>query len=106
MTDEVIMEAVKTGDLQQASLLFERYHKRIFNFLARMTMDRDAVEDLTQNVFLRIIKYRNSFKEGSKRFRIFKTPVRMNGRVQFSLRSIYFLYLAALFNNLQLHGAF
>lgn len=66
MTDEMLMEAVKSGDLQQASVLFERYHKRIFNFLARMTMDRDVAEDLTQNVFLRLIKYRNSFKEGNR----------------------------------------
>ena len=64
MTDEMIMEAVKDGDLQQASLLFERYNKRIFNFLARMTMDRDLAEDLTQNVFLRLIKYRNSYRDG------------------------------------------
>jgi RNA polymerase sigma factor (sigma-70 family) len=66
MTDELIMEAVKRGELQQATLLFERYHKRIFNFLARMTMDRDLAEDLTQNVFLRIIKYRTSYKDGNK----------------------------------------
>ena len=64
MTDEMIMEAVKNGDLQQASLLFERYNKRIYNFLARMTMDRALAEDLTQNVFLRIIKYRKSYREG------------------------------------------
>jgi RNA polymerase sigma factor (sigma-70 family) len=66
MTDEMIMEAVKGGQLQQATLLFERYHKKIFNFLARMTMDRELAEDLTQNVFLRIIKYRNSYREGNK----------------------------------------
>lgn len=60
------MEAVKNGDLQQASALFERYHKRIFNFLARMTMDRELAEDLTQNVFLRMIKYRNSYRDGNK----------------------------------------
>ena len=66
MTDETIMEAVKRGELQQATLLFERYNKRIFNFLARMTMDRELAEDLTQNVFLRIIKYRNSYREGNK----------------------------------------
>jgi RNA polymerase sigma factor (sigma-70 family) len=66
MTDEAIMEAVKNGDLQQASLLFDRYHKRIFNFLARMTMDRDLAEDLTQNVFLRMIKYKSSYREGLK----------------------------------------
>src|SRR5687767_5789083 len=66
MTDEIIMEAVKNGDLQKASLLFERYHKKIFNFLARMTFDRALAEDLTQNVFLRIIKYRNSYRAGLK----------------------------------------
>ena len=66
MTDELIMEAVKRGELQQATLLFERYHKRIFNFLARMTMDRDLAEDLTQNVFLRIIKYRTSYRDGNR----------------------------------------
>jgi RNA polymerase sigma-70 factor (ECF subfamily) len=66
MTDELIMEAVKDGNLQQASVLFERYHKRIFNFLARMTMDRELAEDLTQNVFLRIIRYRTSYRQGLK----------------------------------------
>lgn len=64
MTDETIMEAVKNGDLQQASVLFDRYHKRIFNFLARMAMDRELAEDLTQNVFLRIMKYRSSYRDG------------------------------------------
>lgn len=66
MTDEMIMEAVKNGDLQQVSLLFERYNKRIYNFLARMTMDRALAEDLTQNVFVRIIKYRTSYRAGMR----------------------------------------
>lgn len=66
MTDEMIMEAVKSGDLQQASVLFERYNKRIYNFLARMTMSNVLAEDLTQNVFLRMIKYRSSYREGNK----------------------------------------
>lgn len=66
MTDEQIMEAVKNGDLQQASVLFDRFHKRIFNFLARMATDRDTAEDLTQNVFLRMLKYRHSYKPEMK----------------------------------------
>ena len=66
MTDELIMEAVKNGDLQRASLLFDRYHKRLFNFLARMTLEREIAEDLTQNVFLRMLKYRTSYREGAK----------------------------------------
>lgn len=66
MTDEMIMEAVKSGELQQLTLLFERYNRRIYNFLAKMTTDRSLAEDLTQNVFLRIIKYRNSYREGAR----------------------------------------
>lgn len=66
MTDEQVMEALKKGDLQQASLLFERYHKPLFNFLAKMTLEREQAEDLTQNVFLRMIRYRTSYKEGMK----------------------------------------
>lgn len=62
MTDEMVMEAVKRGDLHQASLLFERYHKRLYNFLFRMTLDREAAGDLTQNVFLRVLKYRGSYQ--------------------------------------------
>ncbi|HLT74066.1 MAG TPA: sigma-70 family RNA polymerase sigma factor [Ohtaekwangia sp.] len=66
MTDETIMVAVKNGDLQQTSFLFERYHKRIFNFLAQLSNDREVAEDLTQNVFLRMIRYRNSFRDDSR----------------------------------------
>jgi len=66
MTDEIIMEAVKNGDLQQATLLFERYNRRIYNFLARVTLDKMLAEDLTQNVFFRIIKYRSSYREGAR----------------------------------------
>ena len=66
MTDEQIMEAVKNGDLQVASLLFDRYNKKLFNFLACMCQDRELAEDLTQNVFLRMIRYRNSYRDGMK----------------------------------------
>ncbi|HRE65677.1 MAG TPA: RNA polymerase sigma factor [Cyclobacteriaceae bacterium] len=66
MSDEQIMEAVKNGNLQQASILFDRFHKRIFNFLVRMTGDREGAEDLTQNVFLRMLRYRQSYNPEMK----------------------------------------
>lgn len=66
LTDEQIMEAVKKGDLGKASILFDRYHARIFNFLARLSMDKVLADDLAQNVFLRLIKYRSSYHEGSR----------------------------------------
>ena len=64
MSDEALMEAVKSGDLQKATVLFERYNAAIFNFLARMNgMDRELAADLTQNVFLRMLKYRGSYRQ-------------------------------------------
>ncbi|MBK8291400.1 MAG: RNA polymerase sigma factor [Flammeovirgaceae bacterium] len=66
MSDEHIMETVKDGNLQQVSILFDRYHKRIFNFLARMSADTQIAEDLTQNVFLRLLKYRHTYKPEMK----------------------------------------
>lgn len=66
MTDEELMLKVKQGDLKNATELFERYHKPLYNFLVKITFDRDLGHDLTQNVFERMIKYRTSFKEGSR----------------------------------------
>ena len=63
MTDEMLMMAVKNGRLENASELFNRYHKPLYNFFVKITFDRDLAHDLTQNVFLRMIKYKASYKE-------------------------------------------
>ena len=65
MTDEALMLKVKQGELKYASELFEKYHKPLYNFLVKLTFDRDLGHDLTQNVFERMIKSRSSFKEGN-----------------------------------------
>ncbi|UII29173.1 RNA polymerase sigma factor [Fulvivirga maritima] len=63
ITDEMLMSAVKNGDLKQASFLFDRYSKQLYNFFVKITLDRDLGNDLTQNVFLRMLKYRSSYRE-------------------------------------------
>ena len=63
MTDEQIMIQVRDGDVAKAAMLFERYNVRLFNFFVRLTYDKSLSEDLTQNVFERMIRYRNSFNE-------------------------------------------
>jgi RNA polymerase sigma factor (sigma-70 family) len=60
-SDESIMQLVKEGQLTEMSVLFERYHLRLFNFFLRMTFDKDISQDLTQNLFYRMIKYRHTF---------------------------------------------
>ncbi|MTI21809.1 RNA polymerase sigma factor [Fulvivirga sp. RKSG066] len=66
MTDEALMLEVKNGDLKKASILFDRYHKRLYNFFLKISFDKELGHDLTQNTFLRLIKYRKTYKEGSK----------------------------------------
>ncbi len=66
MTEEALMTAVKGGELQQATELFDRYNKRIYNFFVKICFDRELSHDLTQNVFLRMLKYRNSYKADHK----------------------------------------
>jgi len=61
-TDEIVMENVKKGNLTEMSVLFERYYLRVYNFFFRLTFDIAVSQDLTQNLFYRMIKYKNSYK--------------------------------------------
>jgi len=65
LTDKTLMLAVKAGDLDQFGVLFQRHHNAIFAFFYRMTADASTSEDLTQEVFIRMLKYRNTFGEDS-----------------------------------------
>ncbi|MEM1136703.1 MAG: sigma-70 family RNA polymerase sigma factor [Bacteroidota bacterium] len=64
MTDEAVMEMVKQGDLEKVSILFERYQKMLYNFFLKLSFETELSKDLTQNVFYRLIKYRNSYRQG------------------------------------------
>lgn len=60
------MRAVRDGDVARLGVLFERHHRSVFDFLARMTGDRAASEDMVQDVFVRMLKYRATYRdEGS-----------------------------------------
>ncbi len=63
--DELIMQNVKAGKIAELSVLFERYHLRLYNFFIKMGLQKDISQDMTQNLFYRMIKYRNTYKEGN-----------------------------------------
>jgi len=63
LSDEQLMINVKAGDLDALSPLFEKYHVKLFNFFLRMIRNRDISQDLTQEVFRRILKYRETYDE-------------------------------------------
>ena len=56
------MIKVKDGDLDKLGLLFERYKKPLFGFFYGLNKDSALAEDLVQNVFFRILKYRYLFR--------------------------------------------
>jgi RNA polymerase sigma factor (sigma-70 family) len=60
-SDEVIMQHVKDGNLAEMAVLFERYHLRMYNFFLKLTWNKDTSQDLTQNLFYRMIKYKNTY---------------------------------------------
>jgi RNA polymerase sigma factor (sigma-70 family) len=82
VTDEVLMLAVRDGDLAKLGLLFERYHLALYDFLSRMTGDRTAAEDLVQDVFVRILKYRATYREEG-RFETWLFRIARNARADY-----------------------
>ncbi|GGD88177.1 RNA polymerase sigma factor [Maribacter cobaltidurans] len=65
LTNEELMTSVSNGQLDTLKILFERHHVHVFNFLYKMCGDRMLSEDLTQEVFYKIMKYRTSYHHGS-----------------------------------------
>ena len=77
LTDNAIMLKVKDGDLDKMGLLFERHHRSLMGFLYHMTGQRELSEDLVQNVFYRMLKYRHTFR-GDGEFRAWMYHVARN----------------------------
>ena len=65
MTDEALMQAVQRGDLAKLAGLFDRHHRPLFDYLARTTGSRAIAEDLVQDVFERVLKYRATWRGDS-----------------------------------------
>jgi RNA polymerase sigma-70 factor (ECF subfamily) len=55
------MQEVKAGRLDRLGELFGRYSQKLYAFFYRMTGEREVSQDLVQNVFERILKYRHTF---------------------------------------------
>jgi len=56
------MVKVRDGEIDRLGLLFERYKKPLYGFFYGMNRDQDLSEDLVQNTFFRIMKYRHLFR--------------------------------------------
>lgn len=55
------MAAVSAGEVQKLAVLFERHHRGLFRYFVSMNRNREASEDLVQDVFFRMLRYRASY---------------------------------------------
>ena len=69
LSDEKIMLLVKDGHLSELTELFDRYHVPLYNFFLRLTFDKVTSEDMTQNLFYRVIRYRQTYQPAQGTFR-------------------------------------
>ncbi|HEY5824071.1 MAG TPA: sigma factor, partial [Cyclobacteriaceae bacterium] len=61
LADNSLMIKVRDGDLDKLGLLFERYKKPLYGFFYGMNKSQELSQDLVQNTFFRIMKYRHLF---------------------------------------------
>lgn len=65
MEDAEVMAQVREGRVDRLAVVFERHQLHLFNFFLRLTGRREASEDLLQEVFLRLLRYRSSYRPGA-----------------------------------------
>jgi RNA polymerase sigma factor (sigma-70 family) len=87
MTDQSLMQAVADGDVPKLGVLFERYHRQLFNYLLRLTGNSQISEDLVQDVFVRILKYRHSWQAECP-FRTWMFQIARNVRIDHVQRNV------------------
>jgi RNA polymerase sigma-70 factor (ECF subfamily) len=65
-SDNDVMLAVRSGNVDKLGLLFERHKTALFGYFYRNTRCAEMSEDLVQSVFLRILKYKSRFNGDGK----------------------------------------
>lgn len=61
MDDIEIIQSVQTGNTEAFSILVDRYHHHLLNFIYRLTGNEQTVEDIGQEIFLSVYKSIRSF---------------------------------------------
>ena len=62
MTDELVMQSIQNGEVKDLGILYEKYKKALFSYFIQLHQSAFVAEDLVQNVFERILKYKDQFK--------------------------------------------
>lgn len=80
--DNTIMEQVRDGQVAKLAILFERHHVMLYNFFLRLSGRPGPSEDLVQEVFVRILKYRRTYRSES-RFTVWMFQIARNAHADY-----------------------
>ena len=86
VSDQMLMISVRDGNMEKLGMLFERHHGRLFNYFLHLTGNRHLSEDLVQEVFVRLLKYRHTFRENST-FTAWMFQIARNVRIDYLRKS-------------------
>ncbi len=65
-TDEELIKMVADQDKKAFEELYRRYNVDIYNYLDKLIFDKEYLNDLYQNVFIKIFRKASNFKKGYK----------------------------------------
>jgi RNA polymerase sigma factor (sigma-70 family) len=66
LTDQELVDLVRAGDFSPASELYDRYSRPIYNHAYRFVRSRETAEDITQEVFIKMMKHAAQFRAGAR----------------------------------------
>ena len=79
------MQGVRDGDIGKLEPLFDRHHRGLFHYFLRLTSNRSVSEDLVQDVFYRILKYRQTYQPETS-FRAWMYQIGRNALADYGAR--------------------
>jgi RNA polymerase sigma factor (sigma-70 family) len=81
-SDDALMSRVHDDDVQALGPLYDRHHAALLNFYLRTLGNCAGSEDLVQDVFVRMLKYRRTYRPGS-RFRTWMYHIARHARTDY-----------------------
>ena len=90
-SDVELMLKVQSGQVDKLGLLFERYKKPMFGYFYRYCGCQQASEDLVQNLFYRMLKYKKNYS-GIGKFTTWMYKIAHNLAIDHFKKNSRFIY--------------
>ena len=66
MEDKQLIKRIQRGEIERLDSLIEKYYNKIYSFCYRKTGNATTAYDLTQEVFLKLVRYINTYVDKQK----------------------------------------